>query len=97
MTLVERCARLKERIDWSSKLDARSHEAARIGERKETVDHVRGKVRSAVDRAAVLREAVALDAGDTRVHYLLGRVCYEQGDEACGDEQMRLTETKRGH
>jgi tetratricopeptide (TPR) repeat protein len=43
-----------------------------------------------------LEQALSVDATDPRVHYLIGRVCYEQGDRACGDEHMRLSETQRG-
>ena len=44
----------------------------------------------------MLREALERDGTDSRVHYLLGRVCYEQGDRVCGDEHMKLAETRRG-
>ncbi len=54
------------------------------------------RLRKPKEAGEALREALALDASDPRVHYLLGRVCYEQGDRACGDEHMRLSETKRG-
>jgi tetratricopeptide (TPR) repeat protein len=43
-----------------------------------------------------LQEALSVDTTDPRVHYLLGRVCYEQGDSTCGDEHMRLSEKQRG-
>jgi Flp pilus assembly protein TadD len=48
------------------------------------------------EAAEALRDALSLDATDPRVHYLLGRVCYEQGNRACGDEHMRLSEGQRG-
>ena len=54
------------------------------------------RLRRSNEAAEALRDALALDARDPRVHYLLGRVCYEQGDRACGDEQMRLSERQRG-
>jgi Flp pilus assembly protein TadD len=54
------------------------------------------RLRRLNEAGEALREALALDATDPRVHYLLGRVCYEQGDRACGDEHMRLSETRRG-
>ena len=47
------------------------------------------------EAAAALREALALDGGDPRIHHLLGRICYEQGDTTCGDEHMALAETRR--
>ena len=53
------------------------------------------RLRRPQEAGKTLREALALDATDPRVHYLLGRVCYEQGDRACGDEHMRLSERQR--
>jgi protein O-GlcNAc transferase len=55
------------------------------------------RLRRLKEAGEALREALSLDATDARVHYLLGRVCYEQGDRACGDEHMRLSERQRGH
>jgi cytochrome c-type biogenesis protein CcmH/NrfG len=55
------------------------------------------RLRRLPEAGEALREALSLDANDPRVHYLLGRVCYEQGDRACGDEHMRLSESRRGH
>jgi len=54
------------------------------------------RLRRPKEAGEALREALSLDATDPRVHYLLGRVCYEQGDRACGDEHMRLSEGQRG-
>jgi len=54
------------------------------------------RLRRLKEAGEALREALSLDATDARVHYLLGRVCYEQGDRACGDEHMRLSERQRG-
>ncbi len=54
------------------------------------------RLRKLDEAGEALREALSLDASDPRLHYLLGRVCYEQGDRACGDEHMRLSETQRG-
>jgi tetratricopeptide (TPR) repeat protein len=54
------------------------------------------RLRRLKEAAEALREALSLNASDPRVHYLLGRVCYEQGDRGCGDEQMRLSEKQRG-
>jgi protein O-GlcNAc transferase len=54
------------------------------------------RLRRPGEAAEALREALSLDATDARVHYLLGRVCYEQGDRTCGDEHMRLSERQRG-
>ena len=54
------------------------------------------RLRRPKEAGEALREALSLDATDPRVHYLLGRVCYEQGDRACGDEHMRLSERQRG-
>ena len=54
------------------------------------------RLRKRREARAALEQALALDATDPRVHYLLGRVCYEQGDSACGDEHMRLSEKQRG-
>jgi len=54
------------------------------------------RLRRPKEAREVLQEALSLDATDPRVHYLLGRVCYEQGDRACGDEHMRLSEKQRG-
>jgi Flp pilus assembly protein TadD len=54
------------------------------------------RLRRPKESGEALREALSLDATDPRVHYLLGRVCYEQGDRACGDEHMRLSEGQRG-
>ena len=54
------------------------------------------RLRRPKEAGEALREALSLDATDPRVHYLLGRVCYEQGDRACGDEHMRLSESQRG-
>ena len=52
-------------------------------------------VRRLEEASEALQEALSLDGADPRVHYLLGRVCYEQGDRACGDEHMRLSERQR--
>jgi tetratricopeptide (TPR) repeat protein len=49
-----------------------------------------GEAREAIE------QALSLDATDARVHYFLGRVCYEQGDRDCGDAHMRLSEKLRG-
>jgi Flp pilus assembly protein TadD len=54
------------------------------------------RLRRLKEAGEALREALTLDSTDPRVHYLLGRVCYEQGDRACGDEHMRLSEARRG-
>jgi tetratricopeptide (TPR) repeat protein len=54
------------------------------------------RLRRLEEAKEALRDALSLDATDARVHYLLGRVCYEQGDRACGDEHMRLSEAHRG-
>jgi tetratricopeptide (TPR) repeat protein len=53
------------------------------------------RLRRLPEAGEALREALSLDASDPRVHYLLGRVCYEQGDRACGDEHMRRSESRR--
>ena len=55
------------------------------------------RLRRLPEAGEALRGALALDATDPRVHHLLGRVCYEQGDRECGDEHMRLSESRRGH
>jgi tetratricopeptide (TPR) repeat protein len=54
------------------------------------------RLRKPADAREALEQALSLDATEPRVHYLLGRVCYEQGDSACGDEHMRLSEKQRG-
>jgi Flp pilus assembly protein TadD len=54
------------------------------------------RLRRLKEAAQALREALSLNATDPRLHYLLGRVCYEQGDRGCGDEHMRLSERQRG-
>jgi Flp pilus assembly protein TadD len=54
------------------------------------------RLRQPKEAGEALRDALSLDAADARVHYLLGRVCYDQGDRACGDEHMRLSERQRG-
>jgi tetratricopeptide (TPR) repeat protein len=43
----------------------------------------------------LLTKGISLEGTDSRLHYLLGRVCYEQGDEECGDRHMELSEKNR--
>jgi Flp pilus assembly protein TadD len=54
------------------------------------------RLRKSHEAREALEQALSVDATDPRVHYLLGRVCYEQGDRTCGDEHMRLSEKQRG-
>lgn len=54
------------------------------------------RLRRPKEAREALEQALSLDATDPRVHYLLGRVCYEQGDRACGDEHMTMSEKQRG-
>jgi Flp pilus assembly protein TadD len=54
------------------------------------------RLRRPAEARETLEQALSLDATDPRLHYLLGRVCYEQGDSACGDEHTRLSEKQRG-
>jgi hypothetical protein len=56
VTIVERCAGLQARIEWSSELHTRKARAEAIGDRTLRVNFVRPKVTSAVERASVIRE-----------------------------------------
>jgi tetratricopeptide (TPR) repeat protein len=48
------------------------------------------------DRArTLLLKGIAIEGADPRLHYLLGRICYEQGDQECGDRHMELSEKNR--
>jgi len=43
----------------------------------------------------VLAEALEHQLQDSRLHFLLGRICYEQGDRACGDKHTALSQQDR--
>jgi tetratricopeptide (TPR) repeat protein len=54
------------------------------------------RLRRSREAREALEQALSRDPTDARAHYLLGRVCYDLGDRACGDEQMKLSEKQRG-
>jgi tetratricopeptide (TPR) repeat protein len=54
------------------------------------------RMRRSREAREALEGALSLNPDDARVHYLLGRVCYEQGDRACGDQHTALSEKQRG-
>ncbi len=55
MTLLARCALLRERIEWSRKLDSMRYAAAKLAERRDWIDSTRRKVRLALERGSTLR------------------------------------------
>ena len=90
---LQRVNRLEESVAElrrAAQLDASSVEA-----RFELAQSLH-RLRRLKEANEALREALNLDGTEARVHYLLGRVCYEQGDRGCGDEHMRLSERQRG-
>ena len=91
---LQRADRLEESVTGSAgpaQLDGSSVEA------RFELGRSLHRLRRLPEAGEALCQALALDASDPRVHYLLGRVCYEQGDRECGDEHMRLSESRRGH
>jgi tetratricopeptide (TPR) repeat protein len=42
-----------------------------------------------------LQDGLLVDGSDSRLHYLLARVCYELGDKECGQRHSRLSEDHR--
>ena len=43
----------------------------------------------------VLVAALEIDAEDAQLNFLLGRVCYEQGDKECGDRHSAISQQRR--